>query len=219
MLQKGAAGRSAPKPHPARTCRRAAFASIGLMTNARRVPRFASPLLLTAAVFVGCAAPARKADAPATTHYYGSVKISSPDGKTPFGESVSLVRREIRPADGKILESVLQPPRKPGDKPREFLATLTRVGNTNEFMAGDAEHSFSGKQVFEGKDWDLPRWSYQIRLASGGRIAGSGALDAQGIKTRKTIYGADEKPSMLMEEDLRPISPSDYARRRAEMLK
>ncbi len=179
--------------------------------------------IVVIALTCGCAGQSsqRVSTVPAagsTAYYYGSVEFFSPDGKTPFGKTVSLIRREIKPLESKIVEAVIQPPRKPSDKPKEFIATMTRVSDTNEFLGTDSENSFTGKLVFEGKGWSLPRWSYDIYLKDGSRITGTGALDSEGIKTEKLFASAAGPPTVLMKENLRAISSSEYVKRRQEML-
>ena len=175
------------------------------------------------ALACGCAGqPSQRASAVppsgSTSYYYGSVEFFSPDGKTPFGKTVSLIKREINPLENKIVEAVIQPPRNQSDKSKEFIATMTRVSDTNEFLGTDPEHSFTGTQVFQGQGWSLPLWSYDIRLKDGGRITGTGSLDSEGIKTNKLFASAAGAPTVLMKEDLRAITSSEYAKRRQELL-
>jgi hypothetical protein len=166
----------------------------------------------------GCGNRWSRRSSAAVGYYFGTVALVSPDGKTPYGKTVSLVKREIRPEENAIVESVIQPPRKPTDNAREFIATMTRIAGTNEFEAADSGQTFSGRLSFEGRDWSLPRWTYDIRLKEGGRILGTGWLESEGIKTEKRFLGPDGKPTISMKEDLRSISRDEYARRRREML-
>jgi len=153
-----------------------------------------------------------------TAYYYGQVDFYSSDGKTPFGKTASLIKRDIRPSDNQIIEAVIQPPRHPDEKPKEHIVTMTRVLGTNEFFGTDPERSFEGRQIFEGQGWSLPRWVYDIRLKDGGKLVGKGSLDTEGIKTTKTFFNPQGVPTVLMEEDLRAITMDEYAKRRQEML-
>ena len=81
--------------------------------------------------------------------YYGSVKYTSPDGNVPYGNTVSLVKRTVRPNESLIFEVVLQPSRKSGEKPVEFVTMISRRGSTAVFDVTDDRQTFNGTITFE----------------------------------------------------------------------
>lgn len=153
-----------------------------------------------------------------TKYYYGDVMISSADGKTPYGKSVSLIKRTVDPAQDMITEIVLQPPRDPKQKPKDINTVLKRVGSTNVFSTSDDANTFNGKLIFTGTEWSWNSWTYDIKLADGSKLNGKGLHDAVGIKTEKTFYKPDGGASLLIREDLKSISSDEYDSRHKQMM-
>lgn len=153
---------------------------------------------------------------PGTAYYFGDVAFFSPDGNKPAGKTVSLVKRIIKHGGRQIVEIVLQPARDPRQKPKEIVTTMRQVADTKVFQAADREHTFAGSLTF--KDDSFDRWTYDIRLKDGSRIIGEGALDAEGIKTNKTFSSPQGAPIILIKEDLRSITASEYRKHRRELL-
>lgn len=153
-----------------------------------------------------------------TKYYYGEVSMSSSDGKTPYGKTVSLIKRTINPAKEIITEMVLQPPRNPQQKTKDIYTTLTRLGTSNVFSVTDDEHTFQGQMTFEGDEWNWNRWTYEIKLLDGSRLKGTGLHDAIGIKTQKTFYKPDGTASVLLKEDLNSINSEEYETRHKQMM-
>lgn len=151
-------------------------------------------------------------------YYFGDVAIRSPDGKTSYGKTVSLVKRVIDPDKNQIIEFVLQPPRLPQQKPKEIKTTLTRLANSSEFSAEDDDRTFTGKMNFSGTEWSWDRWTYEIELKNGSRLTGSGTIDSSGLKTEKIFVQPDGTTSVLIKEDLKAIEQREYDRHRAEMI-
>lgn len=145
--------------------------------------------------------------------FYGMVKFTSPDGKRLFGESTSLVKRVVQPAAWRIEEIVAQPGRKPGDPPVEHITQLSRIGNVGSsatFGAVDVGKTFTGTLSFKGAEWAWESWTYDIALAAGGKITGEGTLSKDGIRTRKNMFNKEGQPTVLVAEDLRPITEQKY---------
>lgn len=176
--------------------------------------KFAAGLLLLGGV-LSAAAPAPKES---VAYYYGDVLILSPDGGARIGKTVSLVKRSIEPDAGRIVETVLQPPRNPKDAAKDIVTTMRRIGETGEFAAEDEGRTFSGTLTFAGADWVFNRWTYAIEMKDGSRLAGEGTLDEQGIKTDKLFSDPQGAARFRLKEDLRAISADEYLARRREIL-
>lgn len=176
--------------------------------------------LLLVLIFSGCATSLKTQALPAanTQYYYGEVIISSPDGKIPYGKSVSLIKRTVDPANNTISEIVLQPPRDPKQKPKDINTTLKRIESSNVFFASDDEKTFEGKLTFTGSEWSWNNWTYDIKLADGSKLDGVGVLDSAGIKTQKTFYKPDGKASILIKEDVKSISSAEYDAQHKKMM-
>lgn len=171
-------------------------------------------------VLSGCATSLKPQALPEATtkFYFGEVIMSSPDGKIPYGKSVSLIKRTVDPANNTISEIVLQPPRDPKQKPKDINTILKRVESSNVFSAADDEKKFEGKLTFTGSEWSWNNWTYDIKLADGSKLDGVGVLDASGIKTQKTFYKPDGKASILIKEDVKLISSAEYDAQHKKMM-
>ncbi len=144
-------------------------------------------------------------------HYYGRVTYSSPDGTTAYGRGFSLIRREVRPSAGKIIETAVQSGRGPDEKAEEYVTELSRKGSTTVFEAKEEGGTFTGTVSFKGAEWKWRSWVYDLDLTSGGKLTGSGSLNERGVKTRKILSGGDG-PDTLIIEDLKPVSLKQYGR-------
>lgn len=149
------------------------------------------------------------------SYYFGEATFLSADGKQVFGKTPSLVKRVIQPRFQRINETVLQPPTNPEQLAQDIETSLVRIGKSNDFNVTDNGHTFSGVMRFTGTGWNLPTWTYDLKLRSGGKMVGKGSVGPEGIKTEKVFQG--EHVTMIR-EDLRPITAEEYARRHQEML-
>lgn len=150
-------------------------------------------------------------------YYYGDVIFFSPDEKTIYGKSVSLVKRIIDPSNNTITEIVEQPPRDRKQQPINIRTVLTRLGNLNIFSAIDDGHTFSGSLSFSGSEWNWDKWTYEIKMSDGSKLDGIGFIDAAGLKTQKTFYKPDGKASVKLKENLNTINSAEYDIRHKEI--
>lgn len=150
-------------------------------------------------------------------YYYGSVHYFSPDGSADWGNTASLVKRTILPGEGRITELVTQPDRNDPSKSNDFDTTLTRVGTSNVFSVSIVGDTTSGTMSFSGDEWNWDSWTYDLKLSPSGYIHGTGSLSVSGIQTRKEVFDANHAQTVLMTEDLKPISDQEYARIYIEM--
>ena len=185
---------------------------------------FKAGLVIIAAVFSACAGamalPAKQPGGQAsggkaedgTAYYYGQASFFSPDGKLPYGNTDSAVRREISGGGSCITETVTQPGSAHSMRPKEIVTVLKRRKKTLVYDASDSGGTFSGAVAF--KDPGLTAWTYNIKLKAGGAITGSGSLSPEGIKTEKQLAGV--RP-MSVKEDLKTVSEKEYKMRVNDM--
>lgn len=128
------------------------------------------------------------------------------------------MQRTVDPASRQIDEIVVQPGRKPGEKPSEFITHLTRRGSSTVFDAVDEGHTFRGTLAFKGADWAWDAWTYQITLSDGGKLVGDGSLTSGGIVTRKRVLGKNGEPTVSVTETLSPITQQKYDALRTALL-
>lgn len=167
--------------------------------------------ILAAAALCACAGAVTLKAADGTAYYFGKVEYFSPDGNLPYGKTESAVKREVLDGGARIIETVTQPGAAPGVPAKEIVTELKRLKKKLVYSAADAKGTFSGTVTF--KDPELKSWTYNIKLAKGGDIKGSGSVSAEGIKTEKQLT---EGRPMLMKETLKTVSEAEYLRRVAE---
>jgi len=162
--------------------------------------------IIIAAALSACAGTVVLKAAGGTAYYYGQVSFFSPDGKLPYNNTDSAVKREVLDGGARIIETVTKPGPAHGMRPKEFVTELRRRKKTLVYDVSDAGGNFTGTVTF--KDAGLKTWTYNIKLKAGGTIKGSGGLTPEGLKTEKRIAGVDRP--MLVREDLKTISERDY---------
>lgn len=167
------------------------------------------------ALAAGCAAsprPTAPAAADGTAWYFGPSSYFSPDGRIPYGGTESAVRREISGGGALIVETVTQPGHSPSMPAMVSVARMSRRGGSLVYDAADDEKTFSGTVTFSSAD--LSSWTYDLELARGGTVTGSGSLSGGAIRTEKLL--GLERP-MLVREELKAVSEREYSMRAAEM--
>ena len=167
-------------------------------------------IAVTLSFCVGAAAPG---GAGSSAYYYGQVASFSSDGRIPYGNTESAVKREILDDGARIVETVTQPGPSPSMRPKEIVTKLKRRHKTLVYDAADAGGTLAGTVTFQ--DPDLKIWTYDIELKAGGTIKGSGKLLPDGIKTEKHFSGGGRP--MSVKEDLKAVSEREYRMRVGEM--
>jgi hypothetical protein len=171
-------------------------------------------LVITAAALAACAGGVALKAAGGAAYYYGQVSFYSPDGKLPYGNTESAVKREILDGGARIIETVTQPGPSHSMSPEEIVTTLKRRKKTLVYDASDAGGTFTGAVVF--KDPELKTWACDIKLKAGGIIKGSGKILPGGIQMEKQLSGYGRP--MSVKEDLKAVSEAEYKNRVSEML-
>lgn len=147
-----------------------------------------------------------------TSYLLGEIVTTSPTGQ-PYGRSVALVKRVLKPDAHQIVEVVLQiEPTRPA---AEFTTIFTVAGA--DFTLREQNGSFSGTGKLIGKPWAWTGWDYTVRLQGGakgslgGSLTGHDVLQGQELTVKKSYYGADGKLAALLAENYKPISAEMYA--------
>lgn len=169
--------------------------------------------IIIAATLSFCAGAAAPGAAGSSAYYYGQVSSFSPDGRMPYGNTDSAVKREILDDGARIIETVTRPGPSPSMRPKEIVTELKRRKKTLVYDASDTGATFAGTVTFQ--DPDLKSWIYDIKLKAGGTIKGSGKLSPEGIKTEKQLSSGGRP--MSVKEDLKTVSEREYKMRVSEM--
>jgi hypothetical protein len=179
----------------------------------------AASFVLASAFVGGCASGAAGSSsssssaAASTEYYYGTSSTTSPDGKIAYSPPVmTLVRREILPAEKRIVETAVR-------EGRSLVTTLERV-EEGRFAAHSSDASFDGIVEFEGTEWRWAGWKYSLELPDGGgRIEGNGKIDGKWLEAdRFFVSGSGERRARVTDR-LARITAEEFERRYEEMMK
>ncbi|HEY3449450.1 MAG TPA: hypothetical protein VGK67_24055 [Myxococcales bacterium] len=179
----------------------------------KRLCRWLAALTLAAAMGACASAPPRADSKPAASvsHFVGTMSVSSPDGKIPYGPpKKAVVSRTLSPSTGTIVEDVAQ-------DGMVNTTTLTRRADTSTFDATDAGHTFSGTVAFKSDPFAMTEWEYAIVMADGSRISGHGSWSTEGIRTQKLFSAPDGTPKVQIADALRPATESEASSARASL--
>jgi hypothetical protein len=139
------------------------------------------------------------------SYFFGESKMTTPDGK-PFRTSLSLVKRVVDPARGRIEEHVLSINER---DTRAFVVILEVKGN--RFTVRERYNAFSGEGELICEPWKWKGWKSVTKLAGdAGTVTSVDRITDQGLSVKKSYAGADRKVRFLFEESLRAISPKTY---------
>ena len=147
-------------------------------------------------------------------YYFGEAKITSPTGQ-PFGSTLSLVKRILKPAENRIIEQVVfLDPRRPAE---EHITVLDVKGSALSIK--DEGGSFTGEGELQGKAWEWNSWKSNVKFTDGkGTLKSEDTLTGNGIQAKKWFYRPDGKVSAVITEELKPISKEAYELLRSKLL-
>jgi hypothetical protein len=142
-----------------------------------------------------------------TAYYLGEVKMNSAAGQ-PYGSSISLVKRTLKPAENKIVELVLSLDAK--QPAREYTTVFDVKGS--KFTVKDEEGTFAGEGEFQGKAWAWEGWKYSVNMLGErkGTLKAEDTFTGGALIVRKTFYSPDGQMRVIFAEDLKPISKEMY---------
>ena len=149
-----------------------------------------------------------------SAYYFGEAKITSPTGQV-FGNTLSVVKRTLKPAENKIIEQVIfLDPRRP---PEEHITVLEVKGS--KFTLRDDSGTFTGEGELTGKAWEWSGWVSNVKFTDGkGTLKSEDTLANNVITAKKTFFRPDGKPSALIVEELKPISKEAFELLRSKLL-
>ena len=174
-----------------------------------------SLFLLSLMCLVTASAQTAPAAQEQVTYYLGEVKMSSPTGQ-PFGSSLSLAKRTVKPAENKIVELVASiDPKQPT---REYT-TIFDV-NGSKFTVKDEEGTFSGEGELIGRAWEWTGCKFVVNLTGQrkGILKAEDTFTNSGVLAKKSFSGPDGQVRVVFTEDLKPISKEMYEILHAKLL-
>ena len=147
-------------------------------------------------------------------YYFGEAKITSPTGQ-PFGSTLSLVKRVLKPSESKIIEQVVfLDPRRPAE---EHVTILEVKGSALSIR--DEGGSFTGEGELQGKAWEWNGWKSNIKFTDGkGTLKSEDKVAGDAILAKKWFYRPDGKVSAVITEELKPVSKEAYELLRSKLL-
>jgi hypothetical protein len=149
------------------------------------------------------------------TYFLGEVKMSSPAGQ-PYGSSISLVKRTLKPAENKIVEQVLSVDAR--QAAQEY--TTVFVVKDGKFTVRDDEKTFEGEGELMGKAWSWTGWKYSVNMIGErkGKLTAEDVLTESGLTVKKSFYSPDGALRVVFAEELKPITKEMYEILRAKLL-
>jgi hypothetical protein len=121
------------------------------------------------------------------SYYLGESKVFSPAGR-PLGNLVTLTKREIYPAESKIVETVLTLSSNPREPSREFVAVSVIEGPT--FKLREKSGAFSGSGELTGKAWAWHSWTTNERTQTA-VVRSETQVTDRGLTVNKELVGLD----------------------------
>ena len=146
------------------------------------------------------------ASALAETRYYlveGIMEL--PTGRR-VGTSLSLAKRTVDQAAGKIDELVLS---MRGQEPALETTTVIRVEGEKATLSSP-EGGFSGQGKLSGPEWAWTQMTFTVKMNQGTTIEGQDDFAPDSITATKRVLGPDGKLQIIIRESGRPISETLY---------
>ena len=143
-----------------------------------------------------------------TAYFLGEVRISAPNGQV-VGNSLSLVKRTLKPVENRIIEVVASIDL---SKPAKEFTTVFEVDGSR-FVMKDAEGTFTGSGELTGTAWQWTGWKYEVEFTGGparGRLKGEDVLGAGGLTAKKWFMSPDGVVRAQFAEELSPVSRAVY---------
>jgi len=142
-----------------------------------------------------------------TAYYLGEVKMNSASGQ-PYGSSISLAKRTLKPAENKIVELVLSLDSK--QPAREYTTVFNVTGS--KFTVKDEEGTFAGEGELLGKAWEWEGCKFSVNMLGErkGTLKAEDTFIGGRLMAKKSFYSPDGQLRVVFSEDLQPISKEMY---------
>jgi len=148
------------------------------------------------------------------TYFLGESKMTSPTGQ-PYGTTLSLIKRTVKPEENKIIEQVISINQREAAK--EFIAIFDVRGS--KFTMAEQGGGFTGEGELIGKAWEWTAWKSTSNLAGGkGKLISEDTLTKDGVLAKKSFYSPDGQLRAIFSEDLKQISKEMYDILRSKVL-
>ena len=172
----------------------------------------ALPLIVATLLADGPApAPAGK-----VAYYLGESVVRNADGKA-MGNLVALTKRELRPAESRIVETTLLVSSRPGEPIQEYVTVSNVSGAT--FTLKEQKGTFSGEGTLAGRPWAWTSWTSTANLGPrSGSLRTKSQVTERGLAVDKARLGANGAVLVTYTEDHAAIDGATYELLRAKML-
>jgi len=148
------------------------------------------------------------------TYFLGESKMTSPTGQ-PYGSTLSLIKRTVKPEENKIIEQVISINQR--EPTKEYIAIFDVRGS--KFKMKEQGGGFTGEGELIGKAWEWTGWKSTSNLAGGrGKLISEDTLTKDGLLVKKSFYSPDEQLRVIFSEDLNQISKEMYDILRSKVL-
>lgn len=172
--------------------------------------------LIVATLLADGPAPAQAQGKASVAYYLGESTVRDADGK-PLGNLVVLMRRELRPAESRIVEATLLVSSRPGEPIQEYVAVSTVSGAT--FNLRDQKGSFSGEGTLSGPAWNWTSWSSTANLGPrAGTLRTRAQATERGLAVDKARVAANGAVAVTFAEDYARIDGATYELLRDKLL-
>jgi hypothetical protein len=170
-----------------------------------------APILIAATLF------AADGPEPKVTYYLGESKVSLADGK-PLGNMVSLVKREVKPTESRIVETVMMLSSRPGEPTKEYVAVFAVKGS--KFTMKEQGGAFEGDGELIGQPWAWTAWASTSKIPGqhGGTLVSRDKLTERGMAVTKELSGPDGVVRVRMAEDYASIDGATYELLHAKLM-
>jgi hypothetical protein len=143
---------------------------------------------------------------PQVDYFLGESRMTTPTGKH-IRTTLSLVKRIVSEADGRIEEHVLSIDEKNAARP--FIVVMQV--KDSKFTVTERSKSFTGEGELIGEAWKWKAWKSVTKLSSGaGTVKSEDKLTERGMSGKKVYAGADGEVRVLFEDSLDRISARTY---------
>jgi len=166
-----------------------------------------STLLFLLSIVPAAFAQTNSAPPEQTAYYLGEVKMNSASGQ-PYGSSISLAKRTLKPAENKIVELVLTVDSK--QPAREYTTVFNVTGS--KFTVKDEEGTFAGEGELLGKAWEWEGLKFSVNMLGErkGTLKAEDTFVGGKLTARKSFYSPDGQLRVVFSEDFQPISKEMY---------
>lgn len=147
------------------------------------------------------------------TEWYAGLRMTtSPDGKQFQGAVEALVERVYDRPNGLIRETMLE-------NGRLVTVTLRQGDRPNVFSLEREDGAYSGTVTFDPDAWKAASWTYDLALADGNRIVGTGSDTGEALLIEQYLVGADGERRTRFTERLPRIKQSIYEAKRQALVR